>query len=283
MSRTVYVNGRFVPEAEAMVSVFDRGFLFADAVYEVSAVIDGRLVDNAAHLARLRRSLGEIGMAAPRDDAAIEALQQELIRRNGLREGAVYLQVTRGVEDRDFAWSEGLEPTFVMFTQAKPVVDSPLARRGLKVISLPDLRWRRRDIKSTGLLPACLAKMAAKRAGADDAWLVENGAVTEGASNNAYIVTAEGRLVTRPLSRDILPGITRRAVLELCAEHAIPLDERPFTLDEAYAAREAFVTSASALITAVVEIDGRPVGDCRPGPISRRLREIYLELAGALA
>lgn len=279
MSRTVYVNGRFVPEAEAMVSVFDRGFLFADAVYEVSAVIDGRLVDNAAHLARLRRSLGEIGMAAPGDDAAIEALQQELIRRNGLREGAVYLQVTRGVEDRDFAWSEGLEPTLVMFTQAKPVVDSPLARRGLKVISLPDLRWRRRDIKSTGLLPACLAKMAAKRAGADDAWLVENGAVTEGASNNAYIVTAEGRLVTRPLSRDILPGITRRAVLELCAEHAIPLDERPFTLDEALAAREAFVTSASALITAVVEIDGQPVGDGRPGPISRRLREIYLELA----
>lgn len=281
MSRIVYVNGRFVPEAEALVSVFDRGFLFADSVYEVTAVIDGRLIDNAAHLARLRRSLGEIDLPAPAEDAAIEALQQELIRRNRLHEGAVYLQVTRGAEDREFTWSEGLQPTLVMFTQAKPVVDSPLARRGLKVISLPDLRWRRRDIKSTGLLPACLAKMAAKRAGADDAWLVENGSVTEGASNNAYIVTAAGRLVTRPLSPDILPGITRRAVLELCARHEVALDERPFTLDEAYAASEALVTSASALVAAVVEIDGRPIGDGTPGPVSRWLRGIYLELVAA--
>lgn len=279
MNRTVYVNGRFVPEAEATVSVFDRGFLFADSVYEVTSVIGGRLVDNRAHLARLRRSLAEIDMAPPAGDDAIEAIQRELVARNGLDEGVVYLQVSRGAEDRDFTWSEGLAPTLVLFTQARPVVDSPLARRGLKVISLPDLRWRRRDIKATGLLPACLAKMAAKRAGADDAWLVEGGSVTEGASNNAYIVDRAGRLVTRPLSPDILPGITRRALLELCTRHEVPLDERPFTLDEAFGAREAFVTSASSLVTGVVEIDGRPIGDGRPGPLTRRLREIYLEFA----
>lgn len=281
MSRIVYVNGRFAPETEAMVSIFDRGFLFADAVYEVTSVIGGRLVDNRAHLARLRRSLAEIDMPAPASDEAIEAIQRELVARNGLDEGIVYLQVTRGAEDRDFTWSAGLAPTLVLFTQARPVVDSPLARRGLKVISLPDLRWRRRDIKATGLLPACLAKMAAKRAGADDAWLVEGGTVTEGASNNAYIIDRTGRLVTRPLSQDILPGITRRALLELCAREGVPLDERPFTIEEALTAREAFVTSASILVTGVVEIDGHPIGDGKPGPLTRRLREIYLEFARA--
>lgn len=281
MNRIVYVNGRFVPEAGAVVSVFDRGFLFADSVYEVTSVIGGQLIDNRAHLGRLRRSLAAIDMASPADDDAIEAIQQELIARNQLDEGVVYLQVSRGAEDRDFTWSAELAPTLVLFTQARPVIDSPLARRGLKVVSLPDLRWRRRDIKATGLLPACLAKMAARRAGADDAWLVEDGMVTEGASNNAYIVDRAGRLVTRPLSQDILAGITRRALLELCARHGLALDERPFTIEEAYAAREAFVTSASILVTGVVAIDGRPIGDGRPGPLTQRLREIYLEFARA--
>lgn len=281
MSRIVYVNGRFVPEAEAMVSVFDRGFLFADSVYEVTSVIGGRLVDNRAHLGRLRRSLGAIDLTLPAADDAIEAIQRELIARNQLDEGIVYLQVSRGAEDRDFTWSTGLVPTLVLFTQARAVIDSPLAHRGLKVIALPDLRWRRRDIKATGLLPACLAKMAAKRAGADDAWLVADGMVTEGASSNAYIVDARGRLVTRPLSHDILAGITREALLELCARQGLPLEERPFALEEAYAAREAFVTSASILVTGVVAIDGRPIGDGTPGPLTRQLRQIYLEFARA--
>ncbi len=277
MSRIVYVNGAYVPEEQAKVSVFDRGFLFADAVYEVTCVLDGRLVDFAGHMARLRRSLGQIEMPAPASDTEIEAIHRELIARNALVEGMVYLQVTRGPADRDFAYPAQPVPSLVLFTQARTLAESPSQRNGIRVISLPDIRWGLRDIKTVQLLAASMCKMAAKKAaGEDDAWLVEDGFVTEGTSNNAWIVTRSGTLVTRDLSTSILHGITRAAVLTLAREAQIRIEERPFSLAEAGEAAEAFITAASAFVTPVVEIDGRPVGDGRPGPITRRLRELYL-------
>ncbi|AKH19052.1 D-amino-acid transaminase [Sedimenticola thiotaurini] len=279
MSRIVYVNGAYLPEEEAKVSVFDRGFLFADGVYEVSSVLHGRLVDNAGHLARLHRSLAELEMAAPASDAEIEAIQKALIERNDVQQGLVYLQVTRGVADRDFAYPEGVQPTLVMFTQSKNLLQNPQAERGIRVITTEDIRWKRRDIKTVGLLAPSMAKMIAKRAGADDAWLVEAGKVTEGSSNNAYIVTRDGTLVTRQLGNEILAGITRKAVLELARTSDLKIQERPFTVPEALDAAEAFISSATTFVMPVVGIDGQPVGDGRPGPVSRRLRELYISMA----
>jgi D-alanine transaminase len=279
MGRIVYVNGEFVPEEEARVSVFDRAFLFADGVYEVSSVIDGKLVDNAAHLRRLQRSLEELRMPRPASDEAIVRIQKEIVARNGVTEGTVYLQVTRGAADRDFAFPKQATPGLVVFSQARSVVDTPAARTGIKVITVPDLRWKRRDIKTVGLLAASLAKQQALEAGADDAWMVEDGYVTEGSSNNAYIVNADGVVVTRHLGSEILHGITRAAVLRLSQEHGVAVQERPFTVDEALAAREAFVTSASAFVLPVVSIDGQLLADGRPGPVARRLRALYIERA----
>ncbi len=279
MSRTVYVNGEYLPEEQASVSVFDRGFLFADAVYEVSSVLGGRMVDNAAHLARLERSLGELGIPSPASPEEIERIQRTLIERNGLEEGLVYLQVSRGVADRDFAYPKNTTPTLVMFTQRHVILDRPAAKTGIGVRSMPDMRWKRRDIKTVGLLAASMAKQAALEAGANDAWLVEDGYVTEGSSNNAHIVTRDGVLVTRHLGTEILHGITRAAVLRLSAEQGVPIQERAFTLAEAYAAGEAFVTSATAFVLPVVNIDGRTIGDGTPGPITRRLRELYVDMA----
>ena len=283
MSRIVYVNGQFVPEAQAHVSVFDRGFLFADGVYEVSSVLDGGLVDNPAHLARLERSLGELGMASPIAPDEIVRAQKELIARNRLAEGVVYLQITRGPADRDFAYPADPKPTLVMFTQDKPLIDNPLATHGITVVTVPDLRWKRRDVKTVGLLAASMAKQAAVDAGAGDAWMVEDGFVTEGSSNNAYIVTEGGTVVTRHLGQEILHGITRAAVLRLSRERQIAVEERPFTVEEAKGAAEAFITSASAFVIPVTAIDGETVGDGKPGPITRRLREIYIESARANA
>lgn len=276
MGRIVYVNGAYLPEAEAKVSVFDRGFLFADGVYEVTSVLEGRLADFPGHLARLRRSLAALEMPAPAEDAALEAIHREMIARNGLAEGLVYLQVTRGVADRDFLYPADPRPTLVLFTQAKPLADTPAARNGIKVIAVPDLRWARRDIKTVQLLAPSMCKMMARAAGKDDAWMVEDGFVTEGTSNNAHIVTRDGRLVTRGLSHAILPGITRAAVLAYAAEARVAVEERPFTLGEAQEAAEAFITAASAFVTPVVEIDGVTIGGGTPGPVTRRLREIYL-------
>jgi D-alanine transaminase len=279
MARIVHVNGAFVPEDEARISVFDRGFLFADGVYEVTSVLGGRLVDFAGHCARLDRSLRALGMANPHDDAGWLALHREVVARNGLKDGLVYLQVTRGNPgDRDFAYPPlGTPPTVVLFTQAKPgLADSPAARSGWSVIAIPDLRWGRRDIKTVQLLYPSMAKMAARAAGADDAWMIEDGLVTEGTSNNAWIVRAD-RIVTRQLGHEILHGITRAAVLRLAAEAGMAVEERPFTLAEAQAAEEAFVTSASAFVMPVVRIDGVALGDGRPGPVTRRLRALYLE------
>ncbi len=279
MSRIVYVNGDFLPEEKASVSIFDRGFLFADGVYEVSSILDGKLVDNAAHLKRLQRSLDELQMARPASDEQITQIQKALIEKNALREGSVYLQITRGAADRDFSYPKGATPTLVMFTQARELIDSPQAKTGIRVCSVPDRRWARRDIKTVGLLAASMAKQAALEAGVHDAWMVEDGYVTEGTSNNAYIVDAEGTVITRHLGNEILHGITRAAVLALSQRDGVTVVERPFTLDEAYQAREAFITSATTFVLPVVEIDGHPVGDGRPGPIAKRLRELYVEQA----
>ena len=279
-SRTVYLNGEFLPFAEARVPIMDRGFLFADGIYEVSAVIDGRLVDNAAHLARLDRSLGEIGIRNPHDAAAWEHLQTELVRRNGVREGVVYMQVTRGVHERDFAFPPAATPpTVMMFTQEKTVIASRLAETGAKVITVEDLRWKRRDIKSVALLAQVLAKQAAAEANVAEAWMIEDGAVTEGSSSTAFIVSRDRVLVTRPLSTALLPGITRASVLKLAAEADLRIEERLIPLSEAYEAQEAFYTSASAFVMPVVDIDGRTIGEGRPGPLTKRLRELYIEAA----
>jgi D-alanine transaminase len=277
MSRIVYVNGAYVPEEEAKVSVFDRGFLFADGVYEVTSVLDGRLVDFPGHAWRLARSLKELEMPAPATDDELLAIHRELVARNGVTEGLVYLQVTRGAADRDFAYPAGAAPTLVLFTQTKRLADSPTAAAGIRVISIPDLRWGRRDIKTVQLLYPSMGKMMAKAAGVDDAWMVEDGLVTEGTSNNAYIVTKAGRIVTRQLGPEILQGITRTAVLRFAAEAQMEVEERAFTLEEAQDAAEAFITSATTFVTPVVEIDGHPVGTGAPGTVARRLREIYLD------
>lgn len=279
MSRIVYVNGDYLPEADAKVSVFDRGFLMADGVYEVTTVVGGKLIDFAGHAARLERSLGELEMARPMGTEQLLAVHRELVSRNALAEGLIYLQVTRGVADRDFAYpAKDTPPTLVLFTQSVPVLERESVRRGIKVASVPDLRWARRDIKTVQLLYPSMAKMAAKAKGADDAWLVEeDGHVTEGSSNNAYIVTASGTIVTRPLTHSILHGITRSAVLRLASETGLRVEERPFTLDEAKTAQEAFITSASAFVTPVVAIDDVAIGDGTPGATTRRLREIYIE------
>lgn len=279
MSRTVYVNGAYLPEEEAKISVFDRGFLFADGVYEVSTVVDGRLVDNAAHLRRLQRSLGELDMPAPAAPEEIEAIQRELIARNGIDQGLVYLQVTRGAADRDFLYPKDVAPSLVMFTQIKNVIDNPAASKGISVVTLPDIRWRRRDIKTVALLAASMAKQAAHDAGADDAWMVEDGAVTEGSSNNAFIVTHDGAIITRALSNDILHGITRRAVLAIAAREGLTVEERAFSPEEAHEAAEAFITSASTFVMPVVKIDNRILGNGVPGPVSENLRRLYIEMA----
>lgn len=280
MNRIVYVNGAYMPEQEATVSIFDRGFLMADGVYEVTSVLQGKLIDFEGHAQRLRRSLDALDMAMPMPIDELLGVHRELVARNGIEEGMIYLQVTRGsAGDRDFAFPDPEETpvTLVMFTQNKPgLVDSPAAKNGIKVISIDDIRWGRRDIKTVQLLYPSMGKMEAKKAGADDAWMVQDGFVTEGTSNNAYIVK-NGQIITRALSNDILHGITRSAVLRFAREAQMELVERNFTIDEAQSADEAFVTSASTFVMPVVEIDGQALGSGMPGPIAARLREIYLE------
>ena len=279
MTRIVYLNGDYLPETEAKVSIFDRGFVMADAVYEVTTVLGGKLIDFPGHLARLNRSLGELAISNPLTEAEWLEAHRQIVARNGIRDGMVYLQVSRGnAGDRDFVYPpEGTPPTVVLFGWDKPqLVDNPQALTGIKVITLPDIRWHRRDIKTVQLLYPSMAKMEAKAQGADDAWLVEDGFVTEGTSNNTYIVK-DRRIITRALSNDILHGITRAAVLRYAREAQMEVEERSFTVDEAKAADEAFYTSASSFVMPVVSIDGTPLGDGTPGPVGTRLREIYLE------
>lgn len=280
MERIVYLDGQFINESDAKVSIFDRGFLFGDAVYEVTAVIGGKLVDNDGHMLRLQRSCSELQIALPVTTEAITKIQQQLIEKNNLDEGGIYLQVSRGsAGDRDFAYPADVKPTLVLFTQARALLNTPKAIKGMKVITMNDIRWKRRDIKSVGLLAPCMAKQAAIDANVDDAWLVEDGYITEGSSNNAYIVTKEGILVTRPLSNDILHGITRKALLTLAEKEKITIEERLFNVEEAYQASEAFVSSATTFIWPVVEIDGKTIGSGTPGIIANKLRKIYIELA----
>lgn len=268
-----------MPEAEAAISIFDRAFLFGDGIYEVSAVIGRRMIDNDLHMDRLERSLRELDMPLPMPRDEIVAMQKELIARNALEEGIVYLQITRGSEDRNFDYSANLKPNLVAFTQVKRLRGTDAIRNGIKVAIVDDMRWARRDIKTTMLLAQVLAKRAAKEQGCAEAWMVQDGFVTEGASSSAFIVTQTGRIVTRPNSQAILPGCTRRAALQVAAELGLQVEERLFTVDEACAAREAFLTSASSLVTPVVEIGGHTVGDGRPGPITLRMQQTYLDLA----
>ena len=278
MSRTVYVNGAFLPEEDAKISVFDRGFLFADGVYEVTSVLGGKILDFDGHAKRLERSLGELDMGMPMTRDDLLAIHRRLVEENEIEDGLVYLQITRGAADRDFAYpAEGTPQTVVLFTQSKPgLADSPMAKTGLKVITIPDLRWDRRDIKTVQLLYPSMGKMAAKAAGADDAWMIEDDMITEGTSNNAYIVK-DNTIITRHLGTEILHGITRAAVLRFAAEAQMKVEERSFSLAEAQAADEAFVTSASTFVMPVVQIDGEAVGSGEPGPVAARLREIYLD------
>jgi len=279
-----YVNGTFVLLSEAKVSVLDRGFLFADGIYEVSAVLDGKLVDNDSHLARLERSVGEIKLPLPETIERIKQIQHELITRNQLRDGLVYIQVTRGADKgRDFAFPKGVKPTLMMFTSVKDIVNAASAKTGIGVITVPDIRWTRRDIKSVALLAQVLAKQAAAEAGCGEAWMIEDGKVTEGGSSSAFILTQDDVLVTRQNSSSILPGCTRKAVVKLAEERQLRVEERAFTIEEALKAKEAFITSASLFVQPVVKIDDKTVADGKPGPMAKRLREIYIEFARATA
>ena len=282
MSRIAYVNGRYVPHAQACVGIEDRGFQFADGVYEVCEVRGGRLIDEARHMARLDRSLNELRIAHPMPPRALKLVMRQTVWRNRVRDGIVYVQITRGEMRRDFPFPPaGTLPTVVVTARHhdRARIDQ-LAEEGIAVVTMPDLRWQRVDIKSVALLPNVLAKQAAKEQGGREAWLVDgDGFVTEGASSNAWIVSPDNKLITRPLGTGILPGITRSVVLDLIAAEGLAFEERPFTVEEAYAAREAFVTSASQLVMPVVTIDGRPVGNGAPGLMAGLLRRGYSQMA----
>lgn len=279
MSRIIYVNGEFLPEQNAKISVFDRGFLFADAVYEVSTILDGKLVDNRAHLRRLARSLSELSMAPACSDEDLILAQEKLVELNAVTEGLLYLQVSRGVADRDFGYPADAKSSLVMFTQAKNLLDNPKAKQGLKIITIDDIRWQRRDIKTVGLLAPCMGKQAAIDAGADDAWMVEDGLVTEGTSNNAYIVTNDNKIKTRHLGTEILSGITRTAVLKFAKQANMEVIEAPFSVEEITQAAEAFITSASMFVMPVVNVDGKAIGSGKPGPVTEQLRDVYISTA----
>jgi D-alanine transaminase len=280
MSRIAYVNGRYVAEADAKVSIFDRGFLFADGVYEVTPIVNGKLVDYDAHMERLERSLGELRMAWPCDKVEMKVMHLELIKQNKLYEGIIYMQITRGVADRMFNFPKDIKSSLVAFPQVMALVDNANARTGVKVVTTPDIRWMRRDIKSIMLLAPVLGKQEAYEKGAAEAWMVEDGFVTEGTSSNAYIIK-NNTVITRPLSNRILAGCTRRALFRLSKEHGVKIEERLFTVEEAYVADEAFLTSASQFVMPIVEIDGKRIGGGQPGPVSRKLRELFLEEAQA--
>ncbi|MDH5410567.1 MAG: D-amino-acid transaminase [Alphaproteobacteria bacterium] len=283
MPRYAYVNGQYLPHGQAAVHIEDRGYQFADGVYEVVPVAGGRAVDEMPHLDRLERSLAELRIAIPMSRRALEIVCRELLRRNGIRNGLIYIQVTRGVAPRNHSFPAHARPALVMTTKRMNFDGQSKFRDGVAVISAPDLRWARRDIKTINLLPNCLAKQAALEAGAYEAIQVDaEGKVTEGTSSNAWIVTNDGMLVTRQLSNDILHGVTRRTILAIAMEEGIAFEERPFTVPEAQGAREAFVTSATSFVTPVVEIDGRRIGDGKPGLLSQRLLSWYRDYMAGL-
>ena len=286
MSRIVYVNGRYVPYADATVHVEDRGFQFADGVYEVCEARDGRIIDEQRHLARLARSLRELDMYAPMNDACLRVVIGEVLRRNRVRNGLVYLQVTRGVARRDFLFPDPVVPPTLVVTakSVNPDLGQGVAERGITVITVPESRWDRVDIKTTGLLPNVLAKMQAKSTGAREAWFVDrDGFITEGGSSNAWIVSQDGVLITRPAETGILRGVTRTTLFDLAREEGVGIEERGFTVSEAKAAREAFITSATTIVTPVIQIDSTLIGGGKPGPLATHLREKFHSVAASRA
>ena len=274
MSQIVYVNGEFIAKEDAKISIFDRGFIFGDGVYEVVPVINNQLVDKEYFLDRLERSLNEIQIAWPCSKEEYIKVLEDLVTKNQLTEGIVYTQVTRGVAARDFPFPIGVKPSFVAFTSVMELLENPQATKGINVVTTPDLRWKRRDIKSLNLLGQCLAKQDAVAKGAAEGWMVEDGYVTEGVSSSAYIVK-NNKIITRPLSNEILPGIRRRTILEIATETGIEYKERLFTVTEALEADEAFISSATTIALAVVKIDGQTIGTGEPGPITCQLRDLY--------
>ena len=277
MSRIAYVNGRYLRHGEAHVHVEDRGYQFSDGVYEVAAVFGGRVIDEEPHLDRLERSLCELSMNLPIPRRALSLVTREVLRRNRVRDGMVYMQVTRGAAARDHSFPEAAEGAVVLTARPVQWPQTAAADRGARIISIPDGRWGRCDVKSVSLLPNVLAKQAAREQGAYEAWFVDSeGRVTEGSSTNAWIVDDAGRVVTRDLESNILGGITRRTVIRLATEAGMEVSERPFTLAEAQAAPEAFLTSTTSFVRGIVGIDGRSVGAGEPGPVTLRLRELYL-------
>lgn len=282
MSRVAYVNGVYKPHGEAVVHVEDRGFQFADGVYEVWSVFDGRLADYDGHMTRLARSLTELRIAIPMTRQALTQVLKETVRRNRVRNGIVYLQVTRGTARRDHPFpAEGTPPSVVVTAKSiDPRKTEATAARGVAVVTQPDIRWGRCDIKTVGLLPNVLAKQAARDRGAYECWMVDDmGLVTEGSSTNAWIIDEAGKLRTRDTQANILRGVTRAALMRLAEEEGVEIDERPFSVDEAKRAREAFFTAAGAFVMPAVSIDGTKIGDGKPGPVTRRLRKLYLDEA----
>lgn len=281
MPRIAYVNGRFVPHAAASVHIEDRGFQFADGVYEVIALMNGRFADETGHLDRLDRSLKELKIAWPMPRKSLQFVMREIVRRNRLKNAAIYMQVTRGVAPRDFKFPKNIKPTLVM--TVRPASFDAAARKQAvrKVITVPDIRWKRRDIKTTAMTAQVLAKQAAVEQGAYEAWMVDdNGFVTEGSSTNAWIVDKSGALITRPTQNNaILKGVTRNALQALCKKEKIKIIERPFTVKEAYQAREAFISAAVSLVIPVVAIDGHKIGDGRAGPLTSRILDLYIAYA----
>lgn len=279
MPRFAYVNGRYVPHGQAAVHVEDRGYQFADGVYEVVTIVRGRMVDEEPHLDRLERSLSEIEIAMPMARAVLQRVMRELVRRNRIQDGILYLQITRGVVARSHEFpGVSVEPALVMTTRNVDMLASHHFSEGANAITLPDIRWRRCDIKTIALLPNCLAKTAAVRANAYEALMVDgDGNVTEGTSSNAWIISGEGRLITRPTTHAILSGVTRLSILRIAAEEGIEIEERLFSIEEAKSAREVFVSSATSFATPIVKIDDTVIGDGKPGPMSRRLLEAYLD------
>lgn len=276
MSRIVYVNGEYAAEEAAKISIFDRGFIFGDGVYEVVPVVSGKLVDCDYFLERLDRSLTELSITWPCSQREYLDIMSELIARNELNEGFVYSQVTRGIADRDFAFPVDTAPSLVAFTSEMVLLDNPLSNTGIAVTTSEDIRWKRRDIKSLNLLAQCLAKQDAHSKGANEGWMVEDGFVTEGVSSSAYIVK-DNKIITRPLSNLILPGIRRRTLIEIAEREGIELEQRLFTLDEALQADEAFISSATTIVLPVVNIDGKTIADGKPGEITAKLRNLYIE------
>lgn len=281
IGRTVYLSGNFCPVEDATISPFDRGFLFAHAAYEVTSVYDGRFIDMEGHLSRLRRTLEGISIPNPYSDEQWAEIHSELVDKNGVEEGLVYLEVTGGAYGmRDFAGPETFSPTVFLYADARPLIGD-LAREGIRAITLGDTRWKRRDMKTVQLLSQALAYRAAREAGAETAFMIEDGLVTEAASANAWIVDAEGRLITRELSHSILPGITRAGVASLLAASGLEMVERAFTPEEAASAKEVFTTSSGAIVAPVIALDGKPIGDGKPGPVTRRIQRLYYEAMGA--